>query len=813
MPTIVSALELALTNTLGLRGVDSLDDFFGPAVGARYLRDKTIRMAAHFDLSPAFLILDPLLGSLGIVEVTLPPTPKDSDALVRRHIDTATYARHLLLRDPSAREVKALTVELVLLTADETEDDKRKFEQISISIRHALRDTDSLAHIGVNVLAYGGTADQFNGRTRRAFPWLLKATRDWLESPDSKPPKVDGPKSDALNDRTDTPILARDRRRLRKLTLVNYRLPGTRTIVLSDARVHLVHGPNGSGKSSLVEALELVSRGKIERLAQAQETAYDGVIKNRDSTGAATIALEWSNGNGQRNTDPVRTVTAAGLDKPINETVDASSFRLDQPLMDKLIGKSAYERMRDFLRAFFPEATSSLEAYGEASRQRGSYLPALRELSNTLRSARKAVADRQDWRREASQTTAPITDFPDLLNRWLERTVILDLIQRERAVRATLRDAQADRWLPHGNDFRMTRWIAELGAGTETAALEKSEGEVRAEATKLEREVAAFAPAPTPSRAVLDLRVNTTEVALLNAVGRWIFDPDVVEKFGSFGDKLGRVINADDAGTYGTLIIGNDQWTEGLVKQFDVLIEACKSIETDKEPAPWPGKSPSSDYDKAADAHRAMLAAGKKLSEQFIQKLRPKPGRSGEYDGSLIAAVNELMAFFTPARWGYGDIDLPEPKPKDGNVGLNIELGAHEHPVRAELHLNTAELNLFTVALFVLCAGRVVKPLNLLMFDDPLQNMDELTSTALARGLTKIVRLWDSLGRTEELLVLFHGQDDLERFRSEIAAATYQLPWLSPTPTEDTEAVAAQNVPRSVMEVQSIKDLLAIRES
>ena len=115
------------------------------------------------------------------------------------------------------------------------------------------------------------------------------------------------------------------------------------------------------------------------------------------------------------------------------------------------------------------------------------------------------------------------------------------------------------------------------------------------------------------------------------------------------------------------------------------------------------------------------------------------------------------------------------------------------------------------MALFILCATRLHKPLNLLLFDDPLQNMDELTSTALARGLAKVVRLWESLGRTEELLLLFHGQDDLARFSKEIGAASYRLPWLSPTRAlSPTKPVVAEPEVGNIA-VQSITHLLEER--
>ena len=59
--------------------------------------------------------------------------------------------------------------------------------------------------------------------------------------------------------------------------------------------------------------------------------------------------------------------------------------------------------------------------------------------------------------------------------------------------------------------------------------------------------------------------------------------------------------------------------------------------------------------------------------------------------------------------------------------------------------------------------------------------MDELTSTALARGIAKMLRQWTVLGRREEVLILFHGYNDSDRFGSEVAAASYRLPWLSPS--------------------------------
>src|SRR4029079_10700009 len=166
-------------------------------------------------------------------------------------------------------------VELVLLTADETSEEKKFLEEIGTALRQVLRNTAPLFHTGVSVLCAAGGSEPFKGRLRRAFPWLLNATREWLSSPDATHGKRG----------------ANPGRRLRRLTLNNYRLPGTREIVFSNAQVHLIHGPNGSGKSSIVGAVELVSRGKVGRRELALEKQYAGVTPTGAATAPATIAL------------------------------------------------------------------------------------------------------------------------------------------------------------------------------------------------------------------------------------------------------------------------------------------------------------------------------------------------------------------------------------------------------------------------------------------------------------------------------------------------------------------------------------------
>jgi hypothetical protein len=811
---LVSDLDAALKDPLGLnlQCARDLGEFLADTPKARYLVKPRVRIAAHFDIEPAFLILDPLLGTLGVVELAVVEDGDQSDGIrkrVERHVDRATYARHLLLRDSELSvQQPALTVELVLLT----EEEKDAVDEIGDALRGLLRDTDAPFQVGISVLRHAGGKAPFQGRLRRAFPWLLTAARQWLAAPGAQ--------------LTDHAANASGSRHLRRLSLHNYRLPGTREITLSDAGVHLIHGPNGSGKSSIVEALELVTSGQVERLhfPGAEENQYDHVIRNRHSERPAVVQLEWRAGNAETPGDEARAdsaerhpVTPEGIERPLAAAVPASSFRLDQSLMDRLIGHSPDERAHIFLKSFFPDAAASLDAYEEATQSLNTALASVHPVRERLEAAKRVLGDLQSWQSSVQTTTSE--DYSDVLNQWLERSALVDMAQRVRAVGATLRAAREAGWQP--GDANGAAMISALSVVEPNVGdLERHESQGAEEVNELQEKLASFRPAPSPVAFTGGQvrSVTVPQVEALNAVSHWLFTADALQSFGPLGDKLNRVINAgDNALTYATVVIGGDRWAEPILTDLEAMISACNALETGTVPE-WPGKAPFQEFDNGATAQKAQHAAAAQLTTEFISKLRADDAAAGEFNGSLIAAVNELMALFTPARWGYADVQLP-PKLGEGKLGVRFEIEEHEDParkspVRAELHFNTAELNLFTVALFFLCAFRVSKPLGLMVCDDPLQNMDELTSTAVARGLAKLMRLWADLGRHEELLLLFHSSSDLERFSAELPAATYRLPWLSPsrTATEEPIKVEGTTVSGAARAVQSIKEMLQARD-
>ena len=157
----------------------------------------------------------------------------------------------------------------------------------------------------------------------------------------------------------------------------------------------------------------------------------------------------------------------------------------------------------------------------------------------------------------------------------------------------------------------------------------------------------------------------------------------------------------------------------------------------------------------------------------FFRKLQQKDAEGL----ALIDALNELLSLFKPAPWAYAGLTLEALK-RSGDVPERLALRrARDDEAEAELLLNTAEMNTFTLALFFLCAPGLDNPLKLLVLDDPLQNMDEMTVSSLARGLGKVMRIYPDGWR---ILALFHGEEDVYRLRDEIRTSVYRLPWVSP---------------------------------
>ena len=168
--------------------------------------------------------------------------------------------------------------------------------------------------------------------------------------------------------------------------------------------------------------------------------------------------------------------------------------------------------------------------------------------------------------------------------------------------------------------------------------------------------------------------------------------------------------------------------------------------------------------------------------------------------GSFQQALNEMLALFTPVRWAYEDLSHEYDEDKGS---LSVETDG----IAVDKLLNTAELNTLTLACFLLCAPRVETRLRMLILDDSLQNMDEMTVTTIARGIGRLMTLWKRTGLEDwRLVIMLHGEENIERFRREIPCAVYFLPWLSPAQNQGKD-----NPPEIHVEESRYKKLLHIR--
>jgi len=207
------------------------------------------------------------------------------------------------------------------------------------------------------------------------------------------------------------------------------------------------------------------------------------------------------------------------------------------------------------------------------------------------------------------------------------------------------------------------------------------------------------------------------------------------------------------------------------------------------------------------------------LDNQAVRQL----GTLFASDGDLRQAVNEITALLTPARWAYSDV-VPEANLTGAEESLELQADRFKssdgslQTISARFLLNTSELNTLALAIFLLCARRVDNVLRVLVLDDPLQNMDELTVTTMARGLGRLLRLWQQRqndnGPPWRVFLLVHGEEDMERIRNEVPCAAYFLPWLSPGDSPDTQVPEIRpEASRLSTGLQSLDNLITLTPS
>jgi hypothetical protein len=444
-----------------------------------------------------------------------------------------------------------------------------------------------------------------------------------------------------------------------------------------------------------------------------------------------------------------------------------------------------------------------------------------------LETSLRVLKEFENW--EASAPQQILHTFEQSVGAWLELEALADLISKYHDVTATLSAAREKGWHPTHEEARLLP--AQDLTPQQIGALREAKRKIREDTAKARDAVEKLAGGKqTPGAAAasgqqepLRRTLRDDEIAALNMIGSWLESvqqpptPDGLGKF--FADAL-RTGNSPTLPKAKNVKIGRPGGLQPAIDELQALLEAAKQF--DQAWKRGAGKL-MGQYQRARQAWITFSELQKMqadIGEKFLERI-------GEQ--RLNTAMNELLALFKPAAWGYQDITLEvkaveqeQPAPAASSA-QNTAPKASETATRgrgqfrlltrdgspAELRLNTAELNSFVVALFLLCAPRVDNPLRLIVLDDPLQNMDEMTVNALSRGLAKLVRILPS---GWQILALFHGDEDLHRIHEETRSAVYLLPWLTTRVVASRETIGIHpNIGLSNWNagLQSLKDLLA----
>ena len=387
-------LDLVLREVFALQPCPD-DESFGRSESGCFRMDAKLRIAEHFDLDWGdVLVWEPVLGALGIV-VYLDEwnttqgsgEPQSLASRVTSAVDRATYVRHLAITHKARANKQPISVDLVLVSDRES----GLLDQVNAQLRHYASESAYLFAIGLHLLETGTVrraAKQLRSKhhkpgqlelraLHRSLCWLMRACGRWWQS---MPKSAHGESEPTLG-------------KIKQIKLENYRLAGTRKLTFLEPgvasqggeklahpppgegllSVHVVLGHNGTGKSAITEAIEFRITGRADRLERSRElrlaeagntTAspndyYDSIIRNSNAQSSAKVTIEWEHPNS--GASKACKVSDANLNKAIVPGLCASSFRLDQAFMDRLLGDSDGQRAQAFLEAFFPDAKDTID--------------------------------------------------------------------------------------------------------------------------------------------------------------------------------------------------------------------------------------------------------------------------------------------------------------------------------------------------------------------------------------------------------------------------------------------------------------------
>lgn len=449
----------------------------------------------------------------------------------------------------------------------------------------------------------------------------------------------------------------------------------------------------------------------------------------------------------------------------------------DKKQMERLgqIHPPLLERMEALLGV--RDATSLPDAVAQFQSSLASLLPCLPSHIADLNTALRLF---QEFRLWSAGERIIGGDLQSDLRRWLELQALVDLTTKYADIVTTVEAARRADWEPDERDRTLLR-LDDIPTGlSKDLASRRTElvellslARARVESPKGSAEADAVGK-PSPGRERVRRWLSAPEVDALNRVGQFLLSTRGGELLGV---RINRALASGREEKLADGTIGRSGGLDQPIDEATEILRACERVQQANATAGTEGTDVLLRTANLVRAARDFQSIAKELPQSFFHRLARG---SREELNQLIAAFNELLALITPARWAYRDIQISPDLPNgDPALGFQTSEGAP-----ADLLFNTAELNASALVLFLLLAPRLPNDLRLLVLDDPLQNMDELTVVTLARALAKLRIIYP---RDWTVLAFFHGEENIRRIRDEAPCHIYHLPWLQSSESGEAE--------------------------
>gem|GEM_PF-5593648 len=358
-----------------------------------------------------------------------------------------------------------------------------------------------------------------------------------------------------------------------------------------------------------------------------------------------------------------------------------------------------------------------------------------------------------------------------IVSNWLDMHAKLDLLSKQLDIYRTrmyLEETDPDAWdkvglqeVPSGEDLKrrvevLTEQVQKLKRDTEKASrVGKKAVEQYAQSSFVNKRSEIEGS---------DIDEISDGFEELNSVVEWLnIEWEGEETFSEFvlrGSKSHkRKVRTPDQ----TLLLGSREGVDLLRRYFERVRKGLHAMRNHKF-----------DGDDALHIVNELL----KVSKEYERAAGKSVADFSEKLLGLEKPLNELLACFTPARWAYSDVAFTvKTLEKDGEDAVAFECMEN---IQMFLQLNTAELNLFTMVMYLLCGPRRMDNYHrIIVLDDPFQNMDEMTVSAVARALARVLAIWKEQGFDQWRLAIFlHSADDVLRIQEENRCVVHRLPWL-----------------------------------